>query len=134
MAKSRTSGQGRPKGVPNKATADIKRLAQHYGPDAIAALAEMSGLEPGTRAESETARIAALRELLDRGYGRASQPPSGDPDAPPLAIDFRWADATPLEPDDAAVEGDWVRRCPGQRHNANHHGNIRCRRVLSVKL
>jgi len=101
MAKSRTSGQGRPRGVPNKATADIKRLAQYYGPDAIAALAEMSGLEPGTRAESETARIAALKELLDRGYGRASQPLSGDPDSPPLAIDFRWADAAPPEPDDA---------------------------------
>ena len=38
-------------------------------------------------------QIAAIMELLDRGYGKATQPLSGDPDGPPLAVDFRWADA-----------------------------------------
>jgi hypothetical protein len=94
---------GNPSGRP-KVVFEIRDLAQQHGPAAIAALAELSGIAPGTRAESDTARIAALKELLDRGYGRATQPLSGDPDSPPLAVDFRWADAAPPEPDDAAVE------------------------------
>jgi hypothetical protein len=84
---------GRKPGTPNKHTAEIRAVAQQYGPAAIAALAELSGLAPGTRAESETARIAAIKELLDRGYGKSAQPLSGDADAPPMLIDFRWADA-----------------------------------------
>jgi hypothetical protein len=107
MPKTRTSGQGRPKGVPNKATADIKAIAQPYGPAAIALLAELSGLAPGERAESETARIAALKELLDRAYGKSTQPVSGDADAAPVAIEFTWGPATPqpmTEPE--AIEED----------------------------
>jgi hypothetical protein len=82
--------------VPNKATGEIKALAQEYGAPAIAKLAQLSGLiggQPG--AESEAAQIAALKELLDRGYGRATQPLSGDADGAPIAYSFRWADATP---------------------------------------
>jgi hypothetical protein len=30
-----------------------------------------------TKAESEAARVAAIKELLDRGYGRAVQPIEG---------------------------------------------------------
>ena len=97
MPVTKTSGQGRPKGALNKTTKDIKLAARHYGIDAITRLAMLSGLmlpeKPG--AESETAQIAAIKELLDRGYGKATQPLSGDPDGPPLAIDFRWADAPP---------------------------------------
>jgi hypothetical protein len=36
-----------------------------------------------------------LRELLDRGFGKATQPVSGDADAPPLAIEFTWGPAIP---------------------------------------
>ena len=94
---TKTSGQGRPKGSVNKTTREIKALAREYGPPAIARLAMLSGLmlpeKPG--AESETAQIAAIKELLDRGYGKATQPLSGDPDGPSLAIDFRWLDAPP---------------------------------------
>jgi hypothetical protein len=98
MPLTRTSGQGRKKGVPNKRTAEIKALAQEYGAPAIARLAQLSGLVEGMPgAESDAAQIAAIRELLDRGYGKAAQPISGDPDGAPLAIDFRWADATPRE-------------------------------------
>ena len=57
----RRPGAGRKLGVPNKNTAEIRTIAQSYGPDAITALAEMAGLAPGRRAEAETARIAALR-------------------------------------------------------------------------
>jgi hypothetical protein len=61
----RRPGSGRKKGTPNKVTVEIKELAQKYGPDAIAKLARLA-----TKAES----VAAIKELLDRGYGRAVQP------------------------------------------------------------
>ena len=77
MANGRKTG-GRVSGTPNKNTAEIRTLAMQYGPAAVAALAEMAGLSPGTRAEAETARIAALKELLDRGYGRATQHIAGE--------------------------------------------------------
>ncbi|HET6926049.1 MAG TPA: hypothetical protein VFI48_04260 [Hyphomicrobiaceae bacterium] len=64
----RRPGSGRKKGTPNKVTAEIKELAQKYGPEAIAELTRLA-----TRAESEAARVAAIKELLDRGYGRAVQ-------------------------------------------------------------
>lgn len=37
-------------------------------------------------ADSDAAKIAAGRELLDRGYGKATQPIAGDDDAPPISI------------------------------------------------
>jgi hypothetical protein len=61
----RRPGSGRKKGTPNKVTVEIKELAQKYGPEAIAKLARLA-----TKAES----VAAIKELLDRGYGRAVQP------------------------------------------------------------
>lgn len=65
---------GNPGGRP-KILGEIKELARNYGPDAIAKLAQLSGLVRGhPGAENESARIAALRELLDRGYGKPIQP------------------------------------------------------------
>lgn len=108
MPITRTSGQGRKPGVPNKATRDIKALAQVQGPAAIARLVTLGGLLPGAmhKAESEAAQIAAIKELLDRGYGKATQPLSGDPDGPPLAIDFRWADALPAALAESVIDAD----------------------------
>ena len=107
----RRAGAGRKSGIPNKNTAEIRAVAQSYGPAAIAALAELAGLAPGARAEAETARISALKELLDRAYGRATLPLSGDTEAPPVSITFHWADAVPQpepapEPDDTTVEAE----------------------------
>lgn len=70
---------GRQKGTPNKATADIKALAREHTPRAMEELARLA-----TEAQSEAARVAAIKELLDRGYGKATQPISGDDDAPPV--------------------------------------------------
>jgi hypothetical protein len=64
----RREGSGRKKGTPNKATADIKALAQQYGPQAIETLATLM-----QSADSAQAQIAAAKELLDRGYGKATQ-------------------------------------------------------------
>lgn len=73
-------GAGRPKGSLNKDTNEIKALAQVHGPAAIARLAKLSGIitdKAGTpigAAESEATQVAAIKELLDRGYGKARQP------------------------------------------------------------
>lgn len=83
-------GAGRPAGSTNKTTVDIKALAQSFGPAAIRRLAELSGLTIGDDgnlipgAGSHVAQIAAAKELLDRGYGKATQPHGGDPDAPAI--------------------------------------------------
>lgn len=59
---------GRQKGTPNKSTADIKALAQNYTDAALKELARLA-----TKAESETARVSAIKELFDRAYGKATQ-------------------------------------------------------------
>lgn len=80
---------GRQKGVPNKATAEIKALAQEHGPAAIKTLVSIM---KATK-QPPAARVAAAKELLDRGYGKAAQPiEGGDPDKPinmALRIAFR---------------------------------------------
>jgi hypothetical protein len=59
---------GRKKGSPNKISSEIRAIAQQHGEKAIAMLAEMM-----LAGESESARIAAAKEILDRAYGKASQ-------------------------------------------------------------
>jgi hypothetical protein len=61
-------GAGRPVGRPNKITADIKVLAQVHAATAIRELAIIL-----TASENDQARIAAAKELLDRGFGKATQ-------------------------------------------------------------
>jgi len=78
-------GPGRPPGARNKITSEIKALAQVHGAIAVAELARLA-----TKAESEAARVAAIKELLDRGYGKATQPISGDDDAPPVRLAVGW--------------------------------------------
>jgi hypothetical protein len=69
---------GNPGGRP-KVLGEVQELARQYAPTAIVELARLA-----LKARSETARIAAIRELLDRGYGRPRQAvevsaPAGDP-------------------------------------------------------
>lgn len=68
MGKSSTSGQGRPKGAKNKATGELQDLARTYTADALKELGRLA-----LKAESETARVAAINSLLDRGYGKPNQ-------------------------------------------------------------
>jgi hypothetical protein len=71
---------GRAKGTPNKATQEIKDIAREYGPKAIKRLAEMAGLikGEGKPAESEQAQVSAMKEILDRAYGKATQMLGGE--------------------------------------------------------
>lgn len=61
---------GRQKGTPNKATADVRVLAQQYGPQALEVLSEimLSTQQPAA------ARVSAAKEILERGYGKSPQP------------------------------------------------------------
>ena len=86
---------GRQKGTPNKANAELKAAAQEYGAACIAKLAELAGLVNNGqgKASSEQAQVSAITGILDRGYGKPSQPHSGDDDAPPIKtiLEVVWA-------------------------------------------
>jgi hypothetical protein len=62
----------RKRSAPNRADCKIEAIAKSYAHGAIAVLAQLAGLIEGKPAESELARIAACRELLDRAYGRST--------------------------------------------------------------
>jgi hypothetical protein len=71
MARGSKPGErrgGRQRGTPNKATREISELAKGYAPAAVKELARLA-----TKAESETARVAAIDKLLDRAFGKARQ-------------------------------------------------------------
>lgn len=87
MAKGKKTG-GRTKGVPNKATAEVKALARAHGPAAIKELAVLAGLVNGGegKASSEQARVSALNDILDRGYGKPAQVVQGDEDGGPIVF------------------------------------------------
>lgn len=82
MAKGRKTG-GRVAGTPNKATAEVRQHATKYSKEAITALATI-----GRTAESESARVAAWKEILDRAAGKAPQALT-DPDGGALAAMVR---------------------------------------------
>jgi hypothetical protein len=75
-------------------TGSVRDYARGFGKPAITALAELAGLNGTPGAANEATRVVALRELLDRGFGRPVQPLAGEP-AAPLLVDFRWADQVP---------------------------------------
>lgn len=90
-------GAGRPVGSVNKTTADIRALAQQFGPAVIERLAHLA-----VNGESEQSQIAAGKELLDRGYGRSVQSlqnldEHGNPTNAPMrvVVEFLGDAATP---------------------------------------
>ncbi len=76
---------GRKKGSRNKATADVKAAAQKYTQDAIDTLAGI--MRAG---ETDAARVAAAKELLDRGHGKSAQPQTGEGGTGPIALAISW--------------------------------------------
>ena len=81
--KGRKTG-GRVKGVPNKATREIKALAQQYTDQALTTLVQVM-----QASESDAARVAAARELLDRGYGKSTQAVTGEGGGP-MKLELSW--------------------------------------------
>lgn len=76
---------GRQKGTPNKATVELKAIARPYAPEAVAVLVQI--MQTG---KMEASRIAAARELLDRGFGRAPQSLTGEDGEGPIKVIAGW--------------------------------------------
>lgn len=74
---------GRAKGVPNKATASIRDIARQYTVEAVEALVAV------LREETGAARVSAAREILDRGYGKATTILAGDENGGAIQIATR---------------------------------------------
>jgi hypothetical protein len=71
---------GNPGGRP-KSLGTLRALARAHAAEAITELARLA-----IHARSETARIAAIRELLDRGYGKPTQFLAADNDSVPETL------------------------------------------------
>jgi hypothetical protein len=82
---------GRVKGTPKKVTLEIRDLARAYGPNAIAELARLAGLTKDAGSENESTRVMAIKELIDRGYGKAAQIHAGAEDLPPVKHEHAFA-------------------------------------------
>ena len=67
----------------DKALTKVKSLARSYTDKAIETL---GGIMAQPRC-SDAARVAAAKELLDRGWGKPTQPHGGDDDAPAIRVD-----------------------------------------------
>ena len=84
-------GSGRKPGQQNRTTLEIKELARVYGPAAIAELARLAGLTKADGSENEGTRVAAIKELIDRGYGKAAQIHAGSDELPPVKHEHGFA-------------------------------------------
>ena len=123
VARTRTSfkpGQsGNPLGRP-RTSYEIQAVAREYGPRCIEILAQMAGLTDELPAAAEAVRLAALKELLDRGFGRATLPLSGDAASGPTSILIEWAPAStepahePAAINGAAVAADFIVASDGE--------------------
>ena len=78
----RPGASGNPGGRP-AALAEVRQLSRQHTALAVQTLAHI--VEHG---HSEMAQIAAANALLDRGWGRPTQPVSGDDDMPSVGIGF----------------------------------------------
>ena len=90
MTKGYKTG-GRKKGTPNKHTAEVKELAQQHGVECVERLAEIAG------GDNVPAAVAACRELLDRGYGKAIASVVVASDEPSLLDVFKAIDERDAE-------------------------------------
>ncbi len=61
--------------------AELRALAQARGGDAVRIILDLMD-----NASTEDIRLKAAQALLDRGYGKPTQPISGDSEMPPVQI------------------------------------------------
>lgn len=74
-------GAGRKPGKVSQAKRDLAALAKKHAAAALSVLVEIA-----QHGESEAARVSAANAILDRGYGKPTQPISGDEDAPAVGV------------------------------------------------
>ena len=85
---------GRPKLVGQ--AGEIRDLCRKTGIQVIERLQYLAGIPPHPGAQSEAVQLMALRELLDRGYGRVPIVQEADADGKRVVIEYRWGDETPV--------------------------------------
>lgn len=79
---------GRQKGTPNKATASIKEAAQKYTDEALLVLADVMKDDE----QPAAARVSAVKEILDRGFGKATQSVDLDTTVELKSVNVRYID------------------------------------------
>ncbi len=86
MALGRKTG-GRQRGVPNKATRELKAAFQKHEKKLVTALLAL------TKSDDERVRLGAIQACLDRGWGKPAQAVQvgGDPNAP-IIFNMRFGD------------------------------------------
>lgn len=72
---------GRKPGQVNDATKAVRLLARKVSPQAFRELARLA-----EEAESEAVRVQAIKEILDRAYGKSAQPVDGDGEGGPIRV------------------------------------------------
>lgn len=82
-------GAGRPKGATTEAKKALRDLCREHVEEAVSELVRLA-----KHAESEPARVSAIKEILDRGYGKAPQPMTGEEGEGPMRMEIGW-----LKPD-----------------------------------
>ncbi len=87
MATGKKTG-GRPKGVPNKDRRGLKEAFQKHEKALVKALLAL------TKSEDERVQATAIKECLDRGWGKPAQivAVGGDPDGVPIVFHMHFAD------------------------------------------
>lgn len=84
MKKNQSSGRGgaRPNSgrKPGKVTAPLREIARKHAEKAVKALVDILDDEDAPAA----ARVSAANSILDRGYGKPSQPIDGDGEGGPI--------------------------------------------------
>ena len=86
-------GAGRPKGATNQATRDIKAALQKHGQALVEALLAL------TKSEDERVRLGAIKEALDRGYGKPAQPMTGEDGEGPAIVRIEHVIVRPKDSD-----------------------------------
>ena len=83
MAKFQKGQSGNPGGRPKMAES-VRDLARAHTEDAIKTLVAM------LKAKTDRARVAAAQALLDRGWGKAAQPQTGEHGEGPVRLIYEW--------------------------------------------
>ena len=107
--KGQKKTSGRKKGVPNKATADIKAALREHGPAMVTALLKL------TKDDDPRVRLGAIQTAMDRGYGKAVQHIEAEISVyDSLSFDDRLALLEVLDALDGSEEGDTGGSAPTQ--------------------
>lgn len=73
--------RGRKKGTPNKNTRELKALISEHTETLFNELLRLA-----TKADSEAVRVSAIKELLERGFGKVPQAVTGEGGTGPVML------------------------------------------------